>query len=333
MLSVASRALLDACAGLGLDTDALLREAELERARVLAPDERLPARAADALWEAAFARSTDAALALHAAEALPFGAYRTVDFLCAHSVDVASAYRRLADYFRLVDERAELVVEDRVVLMRTRAGTPVPPPAQEYTFAALIGRMAVCVAPPWSPARVELTFAAPDDPSEHERVFGAPVVFAASAPRIVFGADAWSARIGSANPALLAVLDDHARRLLAELPAASAEHDLAAAVRTRVAEALRDAEPERASAASVARALGLSERTLQRRLEERGQKFGELRDEARFALARAHLEDSAISLAETAWLLGFSDQSAFTRAFRRWSGLTPGAFRRRLRSG
>ena len=212
VLSVASRAALDACTRLGLDTDALLRAAGLERAAVMDPETRLPAARADALWSAAFAAARDPAFALHAAEALPFGAYRTVDFLCAHSPCVRDAYRRVAEFFQLVDVRARIEVDDeaRTLTMLTVGGDPVPPPAQEYTFAALVSRMAVCVGPGWSPREVEFAFAPIPNPREHERVLRAPVSFGAGAPRLRFSVEAWETPVSGANPALLAVLEDHA---------------------------------------------------------------------------------------------------------------------------
>jgi AraC-like DNA-binding protein len=324
VLSVASRAILDAYERLGLDGEALLKAAGLTRDEVLDPDRRLPAAHADALFAAAYARADDPDLALHAAEALPFGAYRVVDFLCAYSATVAEAYRRIAAYFALVDVRARLEVRDSppCLVMRAATGQPIPQPAQEYTFAALIRRMAVCIGEDFRPTAVELAFDAPPDASEHQRVLGAPVRFGAPEPRILFDEATFHAPIPDANPALASVLEDHARRLCDELPPGD---DLPSRVRAAVAE-----EPDSGAATvkSVAKRLAMSERTLSRRLKELDLTFGQLKAESRFGLARTHLRDPSLSIAEVGWLLGFADQSAFTRAFRRWSGKPPGEFRR-----
>ena len=79
--------------------------------------------------------------------------------------------------------------------------------------------------------------------------------------------------------------------------------------------------------APIAKALAVSERTLQRRLREEGTSFDALLDETRFALARSYLSDPALGLAEVAWLTGYAEMAAFYRAFRRWTGSTPGAYR------
>lgn len=298
----------------------------MSRADVADPDRRLPAARADALWEAAYARADDPFLALRAAEALPFGAYKVVDYLSAHSATVGDACRRLAEFFRIVDVRAVLEIEHHppALVMRTASGEELPPAAQEYSFAAVVQRLSRCTEPGWAPEAIELTFAAPPNTEVHARVLIAPLRFSAPRARIVFSQDSWDAPITGSEPALVSVLEDHAARLLAELPPSD---ELPGQVRAAIAAGLAEGE---ATAPRVAKRLATSERTLQRRLKERGLTFAGLLDEARFALARAHLRDPQVALAEIAWLLGFSDQSAFTRAFRRWAGETPGAWRAAL---
>ncbi|MCP5068829.1 MAG: helix-turn-helix transcriptional regulator, partial [bacterium] len=83
---------------------------------------------------------------------------------------------------------------------------------------------------------------------------------------------------------------------------------------------------------SVAPQLGLSVRTLQRRLEERGTLYRDLVARVRFQLARRYLEETSTELGEIALLLGYSERSAFDHAFRRWTGQTPRGFRRKLRA-
>lgn len=331
VLSVASRAVLDACERLGLDGSALLNAANLTREQLDDPDRRLAARHADALWEAAFAEARDPHLALHAAVALPFGAYRVVDFLAAHSPTMGDAFKRIASYFALVDVRGVFAVGDgppATVVMRSATAQALPPPAQEYTFAALVTRARTCAGPSWSPDAVELTFPAPANTHEHRRIFACEVRFGRPEARLICSPAAWSAPVGGADPALLSVLEDHAARLLAELPPSD---DLASRVKSAIAEALHRGD---VTAATIARRLGTSERTLQRRLKDEGLTLAELLDQTRAAVAKTHLENPHTALAEIAWLLGFSDQSTFTRAFRRWTGVTPGAFRdTRTRAG
>jgi AraC-like DNA-binding protein len=127
-----------------------------------------------------------------------------------------------------------------------------------------------------------------------------------------------------ADAGLCAVLERHARELLERLPRATS---LSGRIRQLVAGDLVKGVP---SPAEVARRLHMSGRTLQRRLREDGTSHRALVDELRRDLAMRYLGEREIGIAEVAFLLGFSEASAFHRAFRRWSGTTPSAYRRSL---
>ncbi len=325
VLSVATRAVLTACERLGLEAEALLRAAALTREEVLDPDARIPFAKADALWRAAAARSSDPLLALHAAEALPFGAYKVIDYLGAHSATLGDALSRLASYFDLIDARGVLELTHTsagtLLTMRSASGAPLPPPAQDFTLAAIVTRMRA-IAGAFPLESVELAYEAPRDPSEHQRLFAAPLLFDAPNPRLRFSASVCATPIRAADPALLSILEAHATRLREELPK---HHGLRERVHATLLEELR---AQRApTIASAAKRLALAERTLQRRLSEEGATFATVLDDARHALTRAYLRDAELGLAEIAWLVGFADQSTFTRAFKRWTGEAPGSWR------
>jgi AraC-like DNA-binding protein len=118
------------------------------------------------------------------------------------------------------------------------------------------------------------------------------------------------------------VLHQHAEGLLAQR--ALAADGIVARVTTALTQRLPDGQ---ARLAPVAAELGLSARTLQRKLAEAGSSFQQVLDGVRFALAQDYLRRRELGLADVAFLLGFQDQSAFTHAFREWSGINPGAWR------
>ena len=99
-------------------------------------------------------------------------------------------------------------------------------------------------------------------------------------------------------------------------------------VRHAIEEQLPEGEP---SAEHIAKALHLSLRSLQRHLADEGCRFDTLLNESRENLALLHLRDPQVSLSEISYLLGFADTSSFSRAFKRWTGMTPGQFRDGLR--
>lgn len=122
------------------------------------------------------------------------------------------------------------------------------------------------------------------------------------------------------NLPLQQLLRQHAETLLARLPSAS----LSARVIGQLGEQLAHGEPDRAE---LARKLNLSERTLQRRLAEEGCSYPQLLADTRRQLAEQHLRDGRLPATEIALLLGYSEPSVFFRAFRQWTGLTPGEYR------
>ena len=328
VLPVATRALLDACGRLGLDPAAIAARAGLEGAGLDDPDARLPADVADGVWREASLASGDPALALRAAERTPFGAFRVLDFLGATGATVGEGLAHVAAYFPLVDPRGLFAVErgrGAVSLAFRSALGPVPPPAQEYTLAILVSRVRhVAVRPP--AFEVRFAFPRPAALAEHVRVLGVEPTFGAAEAALVLDQATWDGPTRAADAGLFAALDVHARALAAR---SAAREDAAARVRAAIGEELPGREP---SLASVARRVRISARTLQRRLGGEGTSFAALLDEVRRERAEAFLAAPDVSIAEVSWLLGFAEQSAFARAFRRWTGAAPDAWRRARRA-
>jgi len=322
VLPVASRALLESCRRLGLDTTALLRRAAVAEERLHDPDARLPAERAEALWREAYAAARDPFLALHAAEATPFGAFPALDYLAASSATVGAGLERVAAYFPLVDPRGRIDVvpaPGAVALVFRSVAGPVPPPAQEYTLGVLWLRARQVASSEVRLAEVRLAFPRPPGPAEHARVFGVEPRFGARAAALVLPRPAWELPTRAPAPGLIPLLDEHARRLAGAAAGSAADE-----VRGAVGADLPGREP---TLAAAARRLGTSPRTLQRRLEAEGTTFARLVAEVRRERAEALLSAREISVAEVSFLLGFSEQSAFTRAFRRWTGHSPTRFR------
>lgn len=311
----------------GFETRDLLDALGLARTIVEDPDARIPAPTVLALWDELRERSGDPALQLAAPTALPFGAYRVIDYLVYASSTVGEGVVRFARFFRLVADAVCLTVhedgDERRLEIRRPDGTEVPGLYVDYVFAALVGRIRMGIRPELSVRRVELRHPAPADPIPYETCFQAPVVFGASTDELCFSRDEWVAPIGHADAALADLLEEHARMLSAHLPEPADE--FVGAVRQAVTASL----PEELTAATVARRLHVSERTLQRRLMEAGTSFRDVCDATRQGLAMGYLSDPRVSITATAFLLGFSDQASFTRAFRRWTGAPPGAWRKR----
>ncbi|MEZ5238264.1 MAG: helix-turn-helix domain-containing protein [Microthrixaceae bacterium] len=170
------------------------------------------------------------------------------------------------------------------------------------------------------PLEVSFRHGAPADDAPHRDYFGCQVRFSAARDALCFGNEVLERRPALADEGLSSYL-------LAELEQlhwSASERSLVLDVRSAVTDALPDGQP---SKSQIARRLGMSERTLHRRLAEHGESFQELATRVRREAAESLLSNPQHSLAEVAFLTGFSDQSAFTRAFGRWTGVTPAAYR------
>jgi AraC-like DNA-binding protein len=314
----------------GVPTADLLAEAGLTLEFLEDLDARIPGPTVLALWEALRERTADPTIQLAAPASLPFGAYRVIDFLVGASSSVGEGIRRFSRFFMLIADAVELCIdrdEAGFSLSLARAdGGAVPPVYVDYVFAALVTRMRMRIRPDLQVRALELRQPVPISATPYTELFRAPVRFGAPADRLCFSAEEWEAPTATADAALGRMLEEHARILAERLPHAPG-------FTTDVRKTIVGTLPEGASADSVARALHMSVRTLQRRLVATGTTFREVADTVRIQLAEGYLVDRSVSIAEVAVLLGFSDQTSFHRAFRRWTGEPPGRWRRRRAGG
>jgi AraC-like DNA-binding protein len=326
VLTVSSRALVDACQRLGLDTDALLRAVGISRETLCDPDARLPGSQASALWTKAYELSRDPVLSLHAAEACPLGAYKVIDYIASNASTVGEAFLCSTRYFPLINTAVILTIDESgdpitFDVADETGPTGVSRQYAEYCLATFLLHVSGATGVSFTLRRVTFAHRAPPETKEHERIFGCKVQFEAERNRLYIDRGAWESRTRAANPGVLEVLTQHADLLVQRLPRGP---DLVERTRQAIAERLRGGDP---SLEGVARELGQSGRSLQRHLRELGYSYNALADEVRAATARLYLDQPDIAIAEVAYLLGFADQSTFNRAFKRWTGQTPARVR------
>jgi AraC-like DNA-binding protein len=199
----------------------------------------------------------------------------------------------------------------------------VPRQRVEYILVTLLEFCRWVSARPLAPKAVAIAYPRPGDPKPYAEAFACPVCFDADASRIVFSLDDLSLPLPTSNPTLDALHE----RFVGEYLEHFEQDRTSYRVREVIIRRLPDGEPLRDA---VARELGMSERTLQRRLDEEATSFGELLDETRRELAEQYLHKLNLTLAQAGYLLGFSDQSSFFRACKRWFGVPPGQYRKQM---
>jgi AraC-like DNA-binding protein len=173
-----------------------------------------------------------------------------------------------------------------------------------------------------APRRLKVRHFRADPPADFKTFFRADVEFGADADEIVFSAPVASLPIVGRDNYLNELLRRYAEEALASRPRRRAT------VRSKVERILPQLLPHGgANASIVARQLGISSRTLSRKLRDEGASFAEILDELRAALARRYLKERELPASEIAWLLGYREVSSLTHAFRRWTGKTPRQFR------
>lgn len=176
------------------------------------------------------------------------------------------------------------------------------------------------------PARIGFVHPTPDDVEPYSRILGCDVEFGCKNTYVSFPISMLTLKVKKADPALKALLDQQAHALLDVLP--NGDH-FEQQFYKYVLRAMQDGKP---TIDEVAGYMKVSARTLHRRLEERKLVFKVLLQKTRQQLARQYLKERRLTLSEIALLLGYSEQSAFARAFKQWSGETPLRYQKRLLS-
>ena len=313
----------------GAPIDDALAEVGLDAEGLAMPERRVEVVANNHLWARAAAALKDVDFGLHFAEGADIDAFHLVGHLATTSATLGQALDRIVAYSRLLHDAGRTEVEregDRVLLYPGCRGLPEAPPRHvaEFTAASvvLLGRLITREA--WSPVEVRFQHAAPERVREHVRVLGVTPRFGAPETVVILDARLMSLPVRATQSKMGSYLEAYARELIARLPAGAGD------LRDKVLRAIAVGVARGAAEiGAVAAQLGMTPRTLQRRLADEGTTFAALSDEVRCQCAERYLGDGQLPISEIAFLLGFTDPSNFHKAFRRWTGTTPGAFRAR----
>jgi AraC-like DNA-binding protein len=289
------------------------------------PDRRISCEAFGALFGAAQRKRPIRNLPMRLAEKTPIGAYPLLDYLIITSNTVGDGMRRFARYFRLIETPITIEIRDEQQPIQMMVSAVNNPFAVEYTTALTVLNLrretddrlrAECVA----------FVHRPDDVAEMELLLGCPVRSEQAWSGLALSGETWRLAFRRRDPVLRELLERQANEIVERLPSGGGPilQDVRRALARRVAGG--DTRID-----EVARELATTARTLQRRLAASGASYQDLVESIRREAAEKYLLNSSLSIAEVAYLLGYSEPSALHRAFKRWKNETQDEFRKSAR--
>jgi len=314
------RVFLTGLGGLGYDKRALLSAVGVTAAQLEDPDGRVPCMSIPALIGQAMRTRPITNLGFKVAAQTPIGAFQLLDYLIVTCQNVSQGIRQLARYLRLSEAPFSVEIHDaedpvRVVYVGIQDSFTA-----EFEIALAIFRLRREAESRLQPEYTCFTHT-PDDLNEAEQLLGCPMRTQTPWLGLALSRQSWELPLRRRDAVLQSVLlrnaDEIAARLLKPNDVVS---DLRRILLSRLAQGDSNIE-------SVARFMGTSVRSLQRRLTYLGSRYQDVLDSIRREAAGQYLSDRALSISEVGYLLGYSEPAAFHRAFKRWHGSTPHEFR------
>jgi len=309
----------------GCDIESLMTQAGLSEVQLSYPDARLPLLNNTRLWQLAVQALDDETLGLWVPCYSNQTTFHALGYAFMASQTLLEALQRVTRFNAMVSDAAEveLVCDADTVGMSWRSVAPAMGPSDEAMEAILALILRSCrkiKGREFAPLSVTLMRVACRNEQPFRDFFAAPVTFGASEYRMSFDRETLEQQLEWGNDGLARsndrVVEDYLKRL--ELGSTA----------TRLRNLLVRELPSGAQAHdNYARLMGMSGRSLQRKLNAEGSSFNQILNETRCELACSYLNQTPRqSLTEIAFLLGFSDTSSFSRAFHRWTGMAPGAY-------
>jgi AraC-like DNA-binding protein len=331
------RGLLAFAASKGADRAALLERSGLSEDDLAQQDNRVAVDAYAALFKAAAELTNEPALALQYGEAVRMQEISIVGLICEACETTMEVGRELNRYAALVvdDDRGEPGVLMRGVM--NEEGFWIEGPHElfvnhrfiaEAEFARLVWNARVMFAHSEEfkklrfPAEIHFMHADPGYRAEYERVFQAPVVFNSRWNAMLIDQGFLTLKQPPVNRYVFGVLSERADALLQRLQASKTTRGM---VESLLVPILHTGD---VSMDTVAEKMGVSRQTLYRNLKSEGATYEQVLDELRHKMALNFLAGKKVSVNETAYLVGFSEPAAFSRAFKRWTGTSPSAARK-----
>ncbi len=310
---------------LGHDPGPLLQQAGIEPASVGNPNVRIPTVQMQALWRLALEQTGDPALGLTAARHFQPAALHGLGFACLASDTLRDVLGRLVRFSHLINALPEFSLEEHEHTVDLRMtlpdlGSDFVHAATDLGMAAFLSMCQITAGDDILPVHTSLQRPTPADGRPYQLMFGPGISFDNPSNVLSFDRDQALAPLSTAHPELARMNDQTVIDYLARFD----RDNITMQVRAKIIEQLPEGRPNQGDIAST---LNTSLRSLQRRLHDQDTSFKELLSNTQRELALSYIRDTSRSIGEITYLLGFSEPSNFTRAFKRWTGKSPGEYR------
>jgi AraC-like DNA-binding protein len=311
---------LESC---GCDGRALFAQVDLDPDRLHDPNARYPFTALTRLWKLAAAATRDPCLGLTVARFWHPTTFHALGYSWMASQTLKDALMRMARYSAIVTDAVSMDLTSSAEGFEFTLQPKFAPPADEAIdagMAIVLGMCRTSYGSTFNPLRVTMQRDTPAIVDTFSQVFRAPIQFSAPENMLLFSNADLTAPLPTANAELARANDRVITGYLARFT-----HD---SIKIRVeAKLLEQLSSGRATQGSIAKALAMSPRTLQRNLKQEGTSYKQLLDDMRRQLASQYIKESRLSVNEITFMLGFSEPANFSRAFRRWTGVSPSGYR------
>jgi AraC-like DNA-binding protein len=319
------RVFVQALDRLGYKVAELLAMAHLSKGDLNQPDARISCEKFGAVIGGAMRQRAMKNLGARMAAVTPIGSFPLLDYLVMTSNNVGDSMRRLVKYFRLVGAPTSFDIREDESPVRIMLWSPNNVFSLEFTLSLIVLYLREETDGRCNPEFVALSYK-PEDASEIEQLLSCDVRSDTTWTGVAYSRVAWQLPLRRRDSVLHGLLQRQADEVIAHLPAGDG---VIFSVKRVLAKRVGVGDT---SIDSVAKELATSARTLQRRLAVANASFQDLLEQTRQETAERYLRNLALSIAEVSYLLGYSEPSALHRAFRRWRGLTPQAFREQIAS-
>lgn len=313
----------------GITIEKLLHYADVNPIILSSPDNRLSGLETDKIIKAAVKLTNNDNLGLLQGEMLSKGFSNILGYVLMNCSTLNQCWEKYCRYEKIIDSTGISnfnIISNNAVISNTTIDNSLKNNRQftDFKIAGTLSYIKLLCNKKLQLNEVHFTYPKPKDISQYERIFNCKICFEKSINALIFDSELLSIPVIEPNKNLLHLFEENAKEILKTF-ASTTYADMAAKI---IYEEINNCNFP--SIEIVAKKLLLSVRSLQLYLQNENTSYNKLVKEIRKNAAKKHLKDSTTSIDEVAFILGFSETSAFYRAFKNWTGLTPSQFRKSL---